>query len=129
MFIQPPKSGQIHKFTITPGPQRGGRGRRSPKNFFQPFGPQFGVKIRGGRAPRAPPLDPPRLCLRVNKILKAWLSLFLSERKPVWPETAIHAAEHIFVRVSWGTVVLKREDWMPKIGPEKNGFLFPSQEI
>jgi len=30
---------------------------------------------------------------------------------------------------SEGTEVLKREDWMPKIGPEKNGFLFPCQEI
>ena len=31
------------------------------KVFFRPFGPQFGLKIRGGggRAPRAPPLDPP----------------------------------------------------------------------
>ena len=33
---------------------------RPQKNFFRPFGPQFGLKIRGGRvAPRAPPLDPP----------------------------------------------------------------------
>ena len=36
---------------------------RSPKEFFRPFGPQFGLKIRGGgkggRAPWAPPLDPP----------------------------------------------------------------------
>ena len=35
-------------------------GRVSPKNFFRPFGPQFGLKIRaggGGRAPQAPPLD------------------------------------------------------------------------
>ena len=27
--------------------------------FFRPFGPQFSLKIRGGRAPRAPPLDLP----------------------------------------------------------------------
>ena len=86
-------------------------------------------KLRGGRAPRVPPLDQPLLCLWVNKILKAWLSLFLSERKPVWPETAIHAAGFIFVRVSRGTEVSKRDDWMPKTGPEKNGFLFPCQEI
>ena len=38
---------------------------RFPKEFFRLFGPQFGLKIRGGggwgraRAPRAPPLDPP----------------------------------------------------------------------
>ena len=49
----------------------GGEGRRghpdpeisrgqSQKNFFWPFWPQFGLQIRGwGRAPRAPPLDPP----------------------------------------------------------------------
>ena len=35
-------------------------GEQPPKNFFGPFGLQFGLKIRGGgRAPRAPPLDPP----------------------------------------------------------------------
>ena len=28
-------------------------------NFFRPFEPQFGLKIRGGWAPRAPSLDPP----------------------------------------------------------------------
>ena len=28
------------------------------KIFFRPFASQFGLKIRG-RAPRAPPLDPP----------------------------------------------------------------------
>ena len=107
----------------------GGAGPAVSKKFCQPFGPQFGVKIRGGRALRVPPLDQPLLCLWVNKILKAWLSLFLSERKPVWPETAIHAAGFIFVRVSRGTEVSKRDDWMPKTGPEKNGFLFPCQEI
>ena len=38
----------------------GGGGERSPKKFF--FGPSgltFGLKIRGGQAPRAPPPDPP----------------------------------------------------------------------
>ena len=35
-------------------------GPQSQKNFFRPFGPQFGLKIRGGaRAPRTLPLDPP----------------------------------------------------------------------
>ena len=30
-------------------------GAQSPKNiFFQPFGPQFGLKIRGGRGPPGP---------------------------------------------------------------------------
>ena len=37
---------------------KGGPGR--PKNFFRPFGPQFGPKLRGGgQPPRAQPLDPP----------------------------------------------------------------------
>ena len=27
--------------------------------LFRPLGPQFSLKIRGGQAPRAPPLDPP----------------------------------------------------------------------
>ena len=36
------------------------RGGGAVANFFQPFGPQFGLKITGGReAPRASPLDPP----------------------------------------------------------------------
>ena len=35
-----------------------GRGR-SPKLFFRPFGPQFGLKMRGWPVPRAPPLDVP----------------------------------------------------------------------
>ena len=33
-------------------------GARSPKNFFRPFGPQFGLKVRAADPP-APPLDPP----------------------------------------------------------------------
>ena len=35
------------------------KGGRYPKRFFQPFGPQVGLKIRGAGPPRAPPLDPP----------------------------------------------------------------------
>ena len=38
------------------------RGRRSQRIFFRSFGPQFGLKIRGSRVLRAPPLDPPLLC-------------------------------------------------------------------
>ena len=47
----------------------GGSGRTDPEirggggavweNFFRPFGPRFGLKIRGSRTPRAPPLAPP----------------------------------------------------------------------
>ena len=37
-------------------------GARPPQNFFGPFGPQFGLKIRGwGGGGLAPPLDPPRV--------------------------------------------------------------------
>ena len=32
----------------------------SKKLFFRSLEPQFGLKIRGPRAPRAPPLDPPQ---------------------------------------------------------------------
>ena len=34
-------------------PEIRGGGGQSPKNFFRPFGPQFGLKIKGagGRAP------------------------------------------------------------------------------
>ena len=39
---------------------KGGGEPSLPKKFCRPFGPQFGLKIRGeGRGPRAPPLDPP----------------------------------------------------------------------
>ena len=52
-----------------PDPEiRGGR-RRSQKTIFQPFGLQFGLKIRGGRPPGALPMDPP-LSLQVKSIRK-----------------------------------------------------------
>ena len=40
---------------------RGGEGAGVQKNFFQPFRPQFGLKIRGGGGwvLQAPPLDQP----------------------------------------------------------------------
>ena len=34
-------------------------GGPSSKKVFRPLGPHFGLKIRGGRAPPGPPLDPP----------------------------------------------------------------------
>ena len=45
------------------------RGEQFTKNFFRPFGPPFGLKIRGGggRAPLAPPIDPPLGCGREEK--------------------------------------------------------------
>ena len=42
-----------------PDPEITGEGRGVKKEFFRPFGSQFGLKIRGDRAPRAPPLDLP----------------------------------------------------------------------
>ena len=44
-----------------------GGGVRTKKFFFRPFGPQFGLKIRGGRAPRAPPPDPPLVSVPVRE--------------------------------------------------------------
>ena len=47
------------------------RGAQSPKKFFRLFGPHFDRKIRGGgRAPRAPPLDPPLPLSRVFDMLQ-----------------------------------------------------------
>ena len=38
-------------------------GGRSPKKYFQPVGPHFGLKITGGGwTPRPPPLNPPVDC-------------------------------------------------------------------
>ena len=48
-----------------PDPVIGGGGAVF-KIFFRLFGPQFGLKIRGIRAPRAPPLDPSLLAKRVT---------------------------------------------------------------
>ena len=41
-----------------PDPETSGGGGLQ-KIFFRPLGPRFGLKIRGARATRAPPLDPP----------------------------------------------------------------------
>ena len=46
---------QIRGRPAHPDPEITGEGRGIKKNFFRPFGPQFGLKIRGGaRAPQAP---------------------------------------------------------------------------
>ena len=46
----------------------GGGGGSSKKKFFRPFGPHFGLKVRGGWTPWALPLDPPltpdRVCVK-----------------------------------------------------------------
>ena len=39
---------------ISSRPLDKGREDRSPKKFFLPFGPQFGLKIRGGAGARGP---------------------------------------------------------------------------
>ena len=49
-----------------PRDKEGGSGLQN--NFFQPFGPQFGLKIRGGSPPEAPPLDPPLAILQAKSI-------------------------------------------------------------
>ena len=46
-------------------------GARSPKNIFRPFGPQFGLNIRG-TGPPTPPLEPPLKC-----VLSTHLSIVL----------------------------------------------------
>ena len=52
---------QIREGPGHPDPEimgRGGGGERGaclPKKFFRPFGPQFGLTIKGGRAPRPLP--------------------------------------------------------------------------
>ena len=49
---------------------------QSPKNFFSPFGPQFGLKNKkGGGGGRAPPLDPP---LEGNGQNLRWLNTVLA---------------------------------------------------
>ena len=54
----------------------GGGGEPSlPKKFCRPFGPQFGLKIRGeGRGPWAPPLN--RHCLGPHFFPSNWLMLY-----------------------------------------------------
>ena len=60
---------------IRMGAGRGGhpdpkiRGSRSQDNVFQPSGPQFSLKIKGGpsgaAAPQVPPVDPPLIFFRL----------------------------------------------------------------
>ena len=57
-----------------------GGGRRSLKNFFRPFGPQFGLKIRGAPGPRAPPLDLP--LIPTNRTLNLAIRCFSSAANP-----------------------------------------------
>ena len=57
----------------------GGGGDGLQKNYFRTFGSQFGLKIRRGRAPRAPPLDTP-LCY--NEPL-SWFQMYPGRRPQV----------------------------------------------
>ena len=41
-----------------PDPDKSGRPGLQKKHFW-PFGPQFGLKLKGGGPSQAPPLDPP----------------------------------------------------------------------
>ena len=41
----------------------------SPKNFFRPFGPQFALKIEGGRGGPAGPLPWIRHCVNLESYL------------------------------------------------------------
>ena len=56
----------------------GGGGEGLQKTFFQPFGPHCGLKIRGGRAPWAPPRDRPLLCIIL--VPKLWSVVWSSSR-------------------------------------------------
>lgn len=61
------KRGRSH-----PDPDR--RGSWPKKNFFRRFGPQFGAKLRKGRAPWAPSLDPPQApCKVIKDTLGFWI--------------------------------------------------------
>ena len=53
-----------------PNPEKRVEGRLE-KTFFRPFGPQFGLKMRGGGGwiPRAPPLDPPLITVGQCSVL------------------------------------------------------------
>ena len=54
-----------------PDPEKksGGGEGGSQKKFYQPFGPQYGLKIRGwgGRSPWNPPMDLPLI-----KVVESW---------------------------------------------------------
>ena len=68
------------------GEWRGGSGHPDPEIrggpisiFFRPFGPQFGVKVRGA-GPLAPPLDPPLLTNEIDRnvrhLKRSWERVF-----------------------------------------------------
>ena len=64
----------------SPRPLDKGEGPVSKKNFFRPFGPQVGLKIRwgggGGPGPRTPPLDPPLIYPHVRESKTVLVSRF-----------------------------------------------------
>ena len=55
---------------LDPEIKAGGGEAVSKNNFFRVFGPQFGLKIRGGGPPWAPPRDPP-LCQIPKRVWEA----------------------------------------------------------
>ena len=66
-----------------PGPEI--RGGLVSKKIFQPFGPQFGLKIRRRPGPTGsppPPLDPPLLCF--TTVLNLSKNIFRGCIPPLW---------------------------------------------
>ena len=74
--------------TWSPIPWNKWGGGRSRQNFFRPFGPQFGLKIKGKAwPPRSPTLDPPLLKARfIYFILKLCV-----DRCRVLTDCAVHS--------------------------------------
>ena len=54
---------------ISTGSRPWDKGGSGLQNFFWPFGTQYGLKIRGSRAPQAPPLDLPLSCYPFQNVL------------------------------------------------------------
>ena len=86
-----------------PDPEIGGGGR-SPKNIWRPFRPQFGLKIREGRAPWAPSLDPPLLNLSIGLVMV--LEAILTSRQPLEKLQCLYG--NLMSNNFRNTVVLKR---------------------
>ena len=97
----------------------------SQKTFFRSFGPQFGLKIRGG-APRAPPLDPPLFPPRESSLMyrsevrRRYSVILLPQRLMFLKFKSRQRRKVINGMLDWKTAHILRNSW--RFAPRKTDF-------